>query len=74
MIKLVAFDWNGTLFADTDAIVESVNKVLKLLNFFLSLILLIFVLVFNCRAYNKFYEWKFGICQPGGYVSTCEQW
>lgn len=30
MIKLVAFDWNGTLFADTSAILDSVNEVLKL--------------------------------------------
>lgn len=32
MIKLVAFDWNGTLFADTRAIFESDNEVIKLLN------------------------------------------
>lgn len=29
MIKLVAFDWNGTLIADTWPILEGVNKVLK---------------------------------------------
>lgn len=29
MIKLVAFDWNGTVFADTYAILDSVNEVLK---------------------------------------------
>src|SRR3989344_1765923 len=29
MIKLVAFDWNGTLFADTKAIVDADNVVLK---------------------------------------------
>jgi len=29
MIKLVVFDWNGTLLADTRASVESVNQVLK---------------------------------------------
>ena len=29
MIKLVAFDWNGTLFADTKAVLESVNEVQK---------------------------------------------
>lgn len=33
MIKLVAFDWNGTLFADTYAILDSINEVLKLLKF-----------------------------------------
>lgn len=32
MIKLVAFDWNGTLFSDALACVESVNQVLKLFN------------------------------------------
>lgn len=32
MIKLVAFDWNGTIFADTNAVLYSVNKVLKLLD------------------------------------------
>lgn len=32
MIKLVAFDWNGTLFADTLACYESINEVLKFLN------------------------------------------
>lgn len=32
MIKLVAFDWNGTLFADTYAIYKSDNEVAKLLN------------------------------------------
>lgn len=32
MIKLVAFDWNGTLFADTLAIYESVNEIFKSLN------------------------------------------
>lgn len=32
MIKLVAFDWNGTIFADTFAIYESDNEVIKLLN------------------------------------------
>lgn len=31
MIKLVAFDWNGTIFADTLACYESVNEVLKFL-------------------------------------------
>lgn len=31
MIKLVAFDWNGTIFADTNAIYEGDNEVLKLL-------------------------------------------
>lgn len=31
MIKLVAFDWNGTIFADTYAILDSVNEVLKFL-------------------------------------------
>ncbi|MDP3758496.1 MAG: HAD hydrolase-like protein, partial [Candidatus Daviesbacteria bacterium] len=30
MIKLVAFDWNGTIFSDTRALLDSVNKVLKL--------------------------------------------
>lgn len=30
MIKLVAFDWNGTLFADTNAVVGGVNEVVKL--------------------------------------------
>ncbi|HLD62620.1 MAG TPA: HAD family hydrolase [Candidatus Norongarragalinales archaeon] len=29
MIKLVVFDWNGTLLADTLASVESINRVLK---------------------------------------------
>lgn len=29
MIKLVAFDWNGTVFADTYAILDGVNAVLK---------------------------------------------
>lgn len=29
MIKLVAFDWNGTLFADTIAVLEAVNEVHK---------------------------------------------
>lgn len=29
MIKLVAFDWNGTLFSDTAATLESANKQLK---------------------------------------------
>jgi len=32
MIKIVAFDWNGTLFADTYAIYKSDNEVAKLLN------------------------------------------
>ncbi len=32
MIKLVAFDWNGTIFADTLAIFESNNESFKLLN------------------------------------------
>lgn len=32
MIKLVAFDWNGTIFADTKAIFESNGKSLKVLN------------------------------------------
>lgn len=32
MIKLVAFDWNGTLFADTNALVKGLNQVLKLFN------------------------------------------
>lgn len=32
MIKLVAFDWNGTIFSDARATVESVNKVLELFN------------------------------------------
>ncbi len=32
MIKLVAFDWNGTIFADTNAVLYSVNKVLNLLD------------------------------------------
>ena len=32
MIKLVAFDWNGTIFADTYAIFESNNSVFKILN------------------------------------------
>ena len=31
MIKLVAFDWNGTIFADTFAILEGVNEVFKFL-------------------------------------------
>lgn len=31
MIKLVAFDWNGTIFADTNAILHGANEVLKLL-------------------------------------------
>jgi phosphoglycolate phosphatase-like HAD superfamily hydrolase len=30
MIKLVAFDWNGTLFADTNALVKGVNNVLEI--------------------------------------------
>lgn len=30
MIKLVAFDWNGTLFSDTSAILEGVNEILRL--------------------------------------------
>ncbi len=30
MIKLIAFDWNGTIFADTAAILDGVNAVLKL--------------------------------------------
>src|SRR3989344_2796732 len=30
MIKLVAFDWNGTIFSDALACVQSVNEVLKL--------------------------------------------
>jgi phosphoglycolate phosphatase-like HAD superfamily hydrolase len=29
MIKLIAFDWNGTLFSDTQTIVNADNKVLK---------------------------------------------
>ena len=29
MIKLVAFDWNGTIFSDTLACCEGVNKVLN---------------------------------------------
>ncbi|MCL5091125.1 MAG: HAD hydrolase-like protein [Patescibacteria group bacterium] len=33
MIKLVAFDWNGTLFSDTKAIYKTVNQVLKLFKF-----------------------------------------
>lgn len=32
MIKLIAFDWNGTIFSDTQAALESVNEVLKFLN------------------------------------------
>jgi phosphoglycolate phosphatase len=32
MIKLVAFDWNGTLLADAPAIVEGVNEELKIFN------------------------------------------
>ncbi len=32
MIKLVAFDWNGTLFADTKAIFESDNAAFKVIN------------------------------------------
>src|SRR3989344_4586207 len=32
MIKLVAFDWNGTIFADTYATFESNNSVFKILN------------------------------------------
>lgn len=32
MIKLVAFDWNGTIFADTFAIVDGVNAVFKFLH------------------------------------------
>lgn len=31
MIKLAAFDWNGTIFSDTLACCESVNEVLKFL-------------------------------------------
>jgi phosphoglycolate phosphatase len=31
MIKLVAFDWNGTLFSDTKACTKAVNEVLKVL-------------------------------------------
>lgn len=31
MIKLVVFDWNGTIFADTYAIYESDNQICKLL-------------------------------------------
>lgn len=30
MIKLVAFDWNGTLFADTTALADGANQVLRL--------------------------------------------
>lgn len=29
MIKLVAFDWNGTLFADTQTVVKADNKILR---------------------------------------------
>ncbi|MBI2019265.1 HAD family hydrolase [Candidatus Daviesbacteria bacterium] len=29
MIKLVAFDWNGTVFSDTYAVLDSVNQLLK---------------------------------------------
>lgn len=32
MVKLVAFDWNGTIFADTYAILESVNEIFKSVN------------------------------------------
>lgn len=32
MIKLVVFDWNGTVFADTFAILYGVNEVFKILN------------------------------------------
>lgn len=32
MIKLVAFDWNGTLFADTKATFESNNAAFKIVN------------------------------------------
>lgn len=32
MIKLVAFDWNGTIFADTAAILEGVNKALEVVH------------------------------------------
>ena len=32
MIRLVAFDWNGTLFADTHAIYESNSESFELLN------------------------------------------
>lgn len=32
MIKLVVFDWNGTLLADTKACVDGVNKQLEVLN------------------------------------------
>ena len=32
MIKLVAFDWNGTILSDTAACLEAVNEVLKLCN------------------------------------------
>lgn len=32
MIKLVAFDWNGTIFSDCRAVLDSVNEVLKFLN------------------------------------------
>lgn len=31
MIKLVAFDWNGTIFSDTEAALHGVNEVLKFL-------------------------------------------
>jgi len=31
MIKLVSFDWNGTILADTYAVLESDNEVLKAL-------------------------------------------
>lgn len=32
MIKLVAYDWNGTLLADLTAVVEGVNKELEVIN------------------------------------------
>lgn len=32
MIKLVAFDWNGTILSDALACSQSVNEVLKLFN------------------------------------------
>lgn len=46
MIKLVAFDWNGTIFADTFAIYQSNNEVAKLLG----------RKPINYRAFQKYFD------------------
>lgn len=46
MIKLVAFDWNGTLFADTHAIYESNEENFKLLN----------IKPVSFRAFQKYFD------------------